>query len=51
MVKTLKCGESQDLMTTSQVDRLMAPASYDETDEEMSNLLAENMGNYDSKKQ
>jgi hypothetical protein len=51
MVKTLKCGERQDLMTTSQVDRLMAPASYDETDEEMFNLLAKNMGNYEGKKQ
>jgi hypothetical protein len=40
MVKTLKRGESQDLMTTSQVDQLMAPASYDETNEEMFNLLA-----------
>jgi hypothetical protein len=36
-------------MTTSQVGRLMAPASYDETDEEMFNLLSKNMGNDEGK--
>ena len=49
MVKTSRCGESQELLTTSQEDRLMEAGSYDENDEKMFNLLSKNMDNYEGK--
>ena len=49
MVKTSRCGESQELLTTSQEDRLMEAGSYDENDEQMFNLLSKNMDNYEGK--
>lgn len=37
IIKTSRCGESQDFMTTSQVAQLIAPESYDETEKDMLN--------------